>query len=189
MTTKTSTIQNLIPLSQITYTQNLYLGIGYTLRLFHRIKSHLNLSKLSPIRFTAPTVVELHSFSPLTHPFKIKTTPAPDEEPSTKYSYKWVGDLSLLFKWDSGDTDPEAYRSMNLAHCQSVLFPIQSFYDIILEKLLEYFPLKTLTIFPSQSHVFILNIFLQGGLSEFTWSEIITYLELPPTFWCPTLTI
>lgn len=51
---------------------------------------------------------------------------------------------------------------------QSLLSSIQSFYDIILEKLPEYFPPKTVTIFPSQSQVFILNIFLQGDLSEFT---------------------
>ena len=48
-----------------------------------------------------------------------------------------------------------------------------------------YFPPQTLRISPSQLQDFILDLFLQGDPSEFTWSDIITFLELfPPLTSC-----
>ena len=94
MTTRTSAAQNLTPLSRVTYIANLQLGIWYMLRILQD-KNPLEPVWTGPYQFllTTLTAVKLHGFSPWIHPSRIKTTPAPDEETSTRYNYKQVGDL------------------------------------------------------------------------------------------------
>lgn len=53
------------------------------------------------------------------------------------------------------------------------------FFDIILRNLPAYFPSNTQEITSSQLRDFILDLFLQGDLMDFTWDEVMQFLELP----------
>lgn len=53
------------------------------------------------------------------------------------------------------------------------------FFDIVLRNLPSYFPSNTKEITSTQLRDFILDLFLQGDLVDFTWDEVIQFLELP----------
>lgn len=53
------------------------------------------------------------------------------------------------------------------------------FFDIVLQNFPSYFPSNTQEITSAQLRDFILDLFLQGDLMDFTWDEVIQFLELP----------